>query len=79
MDSNDCKYDVREENLIICNSVIDILLILERRLTADDSTKFVGRPLLIKRALGVYCSAVESVCRASVRCGASLGGTCPVG
>jgi len=42
VDSNDCKFYVPEEKLTIFNSVIDMLLIVERRSTACDLAKFVG-------------------------------------
>jgi len=43
MESNDCKNYVPEEKLTLFNSVIDMLLIVERRLTARDLAKYVGR------------------------------------
>ena len=52
VDSNDCKFYVSQEKLSIFNRVIDILLRVDRRLTARDLAKFVGRAVSMEKALG---------------------------
>jgi len=51
VDSNDNEYYVPQEMLTLFNSVIDMLLIVERRLMARDLAKFVGRAVSMERAL----------------------------